>query len=123
MDYIPKARGEMPSIDYRFRMAANNFHLIDDDSIGVVVHYVTDEEKKIGCKPYIESLIEELKNNGLSYRLMRELGPYMINTKKNDYNELKGFLIEYNGLYVLDYRNMYSQEVGLKLSFDEILIL
>lgn len=125
MDYSPNAEGVMPSIDYRFKMAANSFHLIDDDSIGVVVHYVTDDEKKKECKPHIESLIEELKNNGLSYSLMRELGQYMINIKKSDNNKLNGFLREYNGVNVLDqcYKSMYSPEVGLTLPIDDILIL
>lgn len=122
MDEIPSTRNAMPSIDFLFKMAANNFHLIDDDSIGVVVPYVTDEEKKKGCKPYIEKLIEELKTAVLSYRLMKELGPYMINIKERDYNVLKGYLIKVNGVNVLDYEYMYSQETGLKMSFDEILI-
>ena len=122
MDNIPKA---MPSIDYLFKMAANSFHLIDDNSIGVVVPYETSEEKEKGCKPHIENLIEELKNNALSYRLMRELGPYMINIKRNDYRKLEGFLKEYNGVNVLDlcYKSMYSHEVGLTFPIDEILIL
>ena len=122
MDEIPSTRNAMPSIDFLFKMAANNFHLIDDDSIGVVVPYVTDEEKKKGCKPYIEKLIEELKTAVLSYRLMKELGPYMINIKEHDYNVLEGYLIKVNGVNVLDYEYMYSQETGLRMSFDEILI-
>ena len=122
MDEIPSTRNAMPSIDFLFKMAANNFHLIDDDSIGVVVHYVTDDEKKKGCKPYIEKLIEELKTAVLSYRLMKELGPYMINIKERDYNDLEGYLIKVNGVNVLDYEYMYSQETGLRMSFDEILI-
>ena len=81
--------------------------------------------RKKECKPHIESLIEELKNNGLSYSLMRELGQYMINIKKSDNNKLNGFLREYNGVNVLDqcYKSMYSPEVGLTLPIDDILIL
>lgn len=122
MDNTPKS---MPSIDYLFKMAANSFHLIDDDSIGVVVPYETSEEKEKGCKPHIENLIEKLKNNVLSYRLMRELGSYMINIKRSDYRKLEGFLKEYNGVNVLDlcYKSMYSHEVGLTFPIDEILIL
>ena len=46
----------------------------------------------------------------------------MINIKECDYNVLEGYLIKVNGVNVLDYEYMYSQETGLRMSFDEILI-
>lgn len=119
---IPHADGAISSIDFRFKMAGSSFHLIDDDSVGVVVYYEAINEKKEGLKPHIENLLEELKNKKLSYRLVRELGPYMINIKKNDYSKLQGYISEQNGVNVLDYHYLYSPEVGLTLPIDEILI-
>ena len=79
-------------------------------------------EKAASMSKELVDIIEELKTAVLSYRLMKELGPYMINIKEHDYNVLEGYLIKVNGVNVLDYEYMYSQETGLKMSLDEILI-
>jgi len=100
-----------------FKTEAEKFRLIKDESISVVVNY----EDSL-------SLVEELKENGFSYQLMKKLSQYSVNIYEKDFNELKKFgLIDevFTGLYVVSDSSQYDKNMGLTVDnhwLDEIFI-
>lgn len=85
--------------------AAQEFNLIDEDTIPVVVNWQNSL-----------SLIDELKNNGPTYTLMKKLSQYSVNIRKHDFDDMKknGIIDEIiDGLYVSFGRNQYNEDVGL----------
>jgi CRISPR-associated endonuclease/helicase Cas3 len=91
--------------DFSFETAANSFKLIDDNSISVIVNY--------GSSP---TLIEQLKSNGPSYSLMKELGQYTVNLHEGDFNELNdnGLIDEFiNGFFFIPSKEQYDDKIGL----------
>ena len=129
-EYISEYKMNLPKIDYRFRMAANSFRLVNDEGIGIIVHYVTDDEMLTGKKPLIETLIDRLEKEGPSYSLMKELSQYTVNIRKNDFNKLVGVLYKEEAIppdinYIKDVRQ-YDRNVGILTKnhwIDEILII
>lgn len=103
------------SLSLMFESAANEFHLIDDDSVGVVVNYENSFE-----------LIEQLKRNGSSYSLMKKLGQYTVSLRRRDFEKMKGLYDEViEGVFFVSDRNQYDSKIGLitdNLWLDELLI-
>ncbi len=88
-----------------FKTAANEFKLIDDKGISLVVTW-GDSTK----------LIEEFKTCGPSYSLMRKLGQYTVNVYERDFKALQsmGVVKEiFDGVYVMEYARQYDQYLGL----------
>ena len=100
-----------------FKTAASNFHLIENEGKSIIVNY--DDSL---------SLVEELKQKGPNYSLMKRLGQYMVHVHDRDFKILLhgGFAEEIiEEVFVISDRNQYSEKVGLMLEnhwLDEILI-
>ena len=103
------------SLSLQFETASDNFHLIDDDSIGIVVNYENSME-----------LIEQLKITGPYYSLMKKLGQYTVSLRKRDFEKLEGVYEEaVEGVYFIKESSQYDDKVGLLVEnhiIDEILI-
>lgn len=85
--------------------AANEFKLIDDATIPVIVNW----ENGL-------SLVERLKAEGPSYHLIRQLSQYSVNLRKHDFEEMKknGLIDEIiTGFFVTKGKNLYHNNVGL----------
>lgn len=85
--------------------AAREFRLIDEDTISVIVNW----EGSL-------TLVEQLKKEGPSYRLIKQLSQYSVNLRKHDFDEMKGNgLIDeiISGFYVTIGINQYNNNVGL----------
>jgi len=100
-----------------FESAAKAFRLIDDNGVNVVVNRENSLE-----------LVERIKTEGVSYGLMKKLSQYCVSVRERDFNELmKSGLIEevVNGLYLIDKREQYDENIGLLTEnqwLEEILI-
>lgn len=91
--------------DMNFEIAAENFKLIDDASIPVIVNWEDSME-----------LIAKLKQYGPSYQLLKKLGQYTVNIRQNDFKALlqMGQLIEVSeSIYVVEDQTQYNDKVGL----------
>jgi CRISPR-associated endonuclease/helicase Cas3 len=103
-------------IDFCFASVAQDFSLIDDNCINVVVNYGQSNE-----------LIDELENEGPNYQLMRKLGQYSVGIHKNDFDKLfnYGFIEDKKGVYYISDKKIYNDKVGLIFDnhwLEEILI-
>lgn len=85
--------------------AANEFKLIDDATIPVIVNW----ENSL-------SLVERLIREGPSYSLIKQLCQYSVNLRKRDFDEMsKNGLIDeiITGFYVTNSENQYHNNIGL----------
>jgi CRISPR-associated endonuclease/helicase Cas3 len=76
-----------------FQTAAENFHLIEDSSISIIVNW---KDSML--------LINELKSKGPTYSLMKKLGQYTVNVRDSDFKKIKemGLLEEViKGIYII----------------------
>ena len=88
-----------------FEKAAQEFQLIDDSTISVIVNWKESL-----------SLVERLKSEGPSYTLMKRLSQYSVNLRNNDFQKMKqcGIIEEIiEGIYMAIGQNQYNDEVGL----------
>ena len=91
--------------DFYFETAANQFKLIDDDGISIIVNYQNSLE-----------LIKRLKEKGPNYQLVKQLGQYCVNVRKKDFAKLKetGNVEEIiEGFFYLNNPAQYKEDVGL----------
>lgn len=91
--------------ELQFEMAASAFHLIDDNTISVIVNWKNSME-----------LVERLLDEGPSYALMKALSQFSVNVRSGDMKKLAeaGAIEEVlEGIYVIRDRSFYSNEVGL----------
>ena len=104
--------------DINFETASREFRLIEDDGVNVVVNY--------GDGP---QLIEDLKINGPSYRLMKQLGQYTVGLHKRDFEKmLQAGLVEepIEGVLYIPDAKQYDPMAGLIVDnhwVDEILMI
>lgn len=93
-------------IELNFETAAKEFQLIDDNnSTSVIVNY----ENSL-------SLVEQLRNEGPSYRLLKQLRMYSVNVRFRDFETLrKAGLVEevQEGIYVIPDSRQYDSNIGL----------
>ncbi len=92
--------------EWNFETTAKKFKLIDDTGVTVFVNY--------GDK--ILSLIEQLKNCGPTYSLMRQLSQYSVNIRQDDFNNLLSLgLVEeiIEGCFFVSDKKQYDDYVGL----------
>lgn len=103
--------------EWYFETVSKDFRLIDNNGVNVIVNYEKSME-----------LIHELKANGISYGLMKQLGRYMVNLREHDFKKLmKEHLLDkvMEGVYVLSDREQYDVNTGLVTKnhwLEEILI-
>ncbi|MDR0940435.1 MAG: CRISPR-associated helicase Cas3' [Mediterranea sp.] len=96
---------------FKFRNAAESFHLIEDSSMSIIVAFENSE-----------SLIEELEREGISYDLMKRLAQYSVNVNKRQFEELwKAKLIneisikgKHSGIYAISDKEQYDKKTGLR---------
>ncbi|MBO7083450.1 MAG: CRISPR-associated helicase Cas3' [Bacteroidales bacterium] len=91
--------------EMQFETAASEFRLIDDNTTSVIVNWKNSME-----------LLERLKNEGVSYSLMKALSQFSVNVRDGDKDKLKkaGAIEEVlEGVYVIRDQSFYSKEVGL----------
>ena len=96
------------SKDVCYEKAAKRFKLIDDNSISVVV-----------CWKDSLLLIEQIKQNGPSYSLMKKLAKYTVGVRETDFNALlSAGAVEkvLEGLYVVSDAEAYNHKSGLSIS-------
>lgn len=88
-----------------FETAAQRFRLIDDSTMPVIVNWRESL-----------SLVEQLKDEGPSYTLMKRLSQYSVNLRNNEIIRMKqsGIIEEViEGIYVASRKGQYNTEVGL----------
>ncbi len=101
-----------------FSTAAKKFKLIDDAGVSLIVTWKDSP-----------TLIEEFKQCGPSYALMKKLGQYTVNVYEPDFKALlsMGVINEIKeGMYVMEYAQQYDEYLGLvtdnKLKDETIII-
>ena len=88
-----------------YETAAKEFKLIDDNSISVVV-----------CWKDSLQLVEQIKQNGPSYSLMKKIAKYTVGVRETDFKALlsAGAVEEVlEGLYVVSDAAAYNHKSGL----------
>lgn len=91
----------------QFETAAQEFRLIDDKAISVIINW----EKSM-------DLVTRLKIEGPTYQMMKQLNQYTVNIYEHDFKKLQsGGLVEeiLEGIFVIDNHAQYSEKVGLLL--------
>lgn len=93
---------------YQFKTAGTDFKLIDEKTKCIVVNYGD-----------AESLVNQIKQSGAKYELMKALGQYTINISKHNFDMLigafdKGEKIP-EGMYFLTNPGQYSEKTGVIL--------
>ncbi len=98
-------------IEFDFKKAADDFRLIDNNTVAVVIPY-NEEARK---------LLERAKYHPFPYSLARELQMYTVNIYENEFEKLqsKGVIETYNETYeVLNDMKYYDPQTGLILPAD-----
>ena len=90
-----------------FAEAAKEFRLIEET--GKTVYVNMDDSLE---------LVERLKNDGITYSLMKQLSQYSVNIHERDFLKLLSYgaieeVIE--GIYVVNDRAQYDENIGLRL--------
>lgn len=90
-----------------FAEAAKEFSLIEETGKTVYVNMDNSLE-----------LVERLKNDGITYSLMKQLSQYSVNINERDFQKLLSYgaieeVIE--GIYVVNDRAQYDENIGLRL--------
>ena len=91
--------------EMQYETAAKAFHLIDENTIPVIVNWKDSM-----------NLVAQLRENGLTYRLMTRLLQYSVNVRRNDYLKLKqiGAIEEVlEDMFMISDSAFYDNEVGL----------
>lgn len=89
----------------QFETIGNNFRLIDDSTIPVVVNYRSSMQQ-----------VEVLKKQGISFKLLRQLRQNSVSVRQGDFKKLceMGAIDEiYDGIYVIASPKCYHSELGL----------
>ena len=98
-------------LDFDFKKAADEFRLIDNNTVAVVIPY-NEEAKK---------LLERAKYHPYPYTFARQLQMYTVNIYENEFGKLqsKGVIETYNETYeVLTNMDYYNEQTGLVLPAD-----
>ncbi|MBI2758768.1 MAG: CRISPR-associated helicase Cas3' [Chloroflexi bacterium] len=101
-------------LDFDFKKAAEDFKIIDDNTVAVVIPY-NEEAKK---------LLEKAKHHPFPYRFARQLQMYTVNIYENEFVKLqsKGVIETYNETYEVltesSMKQFYDEYTGLVLPAD-----
>lgn len=90
-----------------FEEAASRFHLIDDQSISILINWHDSID-----------LYQRLLSEGPSYQLMRQMAQYSVNIRKHDFDKLKsiGAIEEpFENIYVITNPAFYHDDTGLSI--------
>jgi CRISPR-associated endonuclease/helicase Cas3 len=102
---------EAHRLNFPFREVADLFKIIGDDTVGVIIPF------DCNCK----RLIDDVRTNGISRDLGRQLQPYSVSVRFWEYRLLleAGALEQIGGLDVLRDTNLYDNSYGLVLPVDD----
>lgn len=106
--HFNKGTGEL---DFDFKTAADEFSLIENNTVGVVIPY-NEEAKK---------LLERARYHPFPYTFARQLQMYTVNIYEREFEKLqsKGVIETYNDTYqVLTNKKSYDEKTGLILPDD-----
>jgi len=107
--YFNKGTGEL---DFDFKKAAEDFKLIENNTVAVVIPY-NEEARK---------LLEQARYHPFPYKFARELQMYTVNIYENEFVKLqsKGGIETINDTYevLTDVENFYNKNTGLVLPAD-----
>ena len=89
-----------------FATAAKEFQLIEDAGKNVIV-----------CWQDSMDLVQELLQDGPSYKLTKKLSKFCVNIYNKDFDTLQnmGVIEEINGLFVIRYKQQYDSDIGLRI--------
>ncbi len=93
--------------EMQFETAASEFRLIDDKTTSVIVNWKDSMD-----------IVERLKLEGPTYRLMKSLSQYSMNIRERDMKKLFGMgAVEelFEGVFVISDKAFYDEKVGLVL--------
>lgn len=91
--------------EMQFEAAADNFHMIDDDTISVIINWKESA-----------ALVKQLQTEGFSYSLMKALAQYSVNVRNQDLKKLiKAGAIEevLEGVLFIRDIGFYDKYIGL----------
>lgn len=91
--------------EMQFETAASEFQLIDDKTTSIIVNWKNSMD-----------LVERLKNEGVTYTLMKALSQYSVNVRNNDLKKLTdaGAVEEVlEGICVVSDSKFYDKKIGL----------
>lgn len=91
--------------EMQFETAASEFRLIDDNTTSVIVNWKNSME-----------VVERLKNEGVSYSLMKALSQFSVNVRERELKKLDeaGALEEVlDGLFLIRDASFYDKQIGL----------
>lgn len=103
--YLYTNRYPLENSRRRMEKAASKFLLIDDSTISVIINWKNSL-----------LLVEQLKNNGPSYTLLKKLSQYSVNLRQHDFKQmLNDGTIEpvIEGIYLAGSTSQYNKDVGL----------
>ena len=98
-------------VDFEFKKAAEDFKMIDNNTVAIVIPY-NQEAKK---------LLEKMRGHPFPYTFARQLQMYTVNIYENEFERLqsKGVIETYNETYeVLNNMDYYDKQTGLVLPAD-----
>lgn len=101
-----------------FKSASEKFRLIDDDGCSIIVNWKDSMQ-----------LTGRLRENGVSYGLMKKLAQYMVSVRRRDFETLLSCgLVEeiLEDVYVVPDRLQYDDNIGLRIDshwMEEILMV
>ncbi len=108
LPYFNKETGEL---DFDFKTAAENFDLIENNTVAVVIPYNEDARQ----------ILEKVRGHPFPFKFARQLQMYTVNIYENEFEKLqsKGVVETYNETYeVLNNMDYYDEQTGLILSAD-----
>ncbi|MHB8778859.1 MAG: CRISPR-associated helicase Cas3', partial [Anaerolineales bacterium] len=103
---------ESSELDFDFKKAAEEFNLIENNTVAVVIPY-NDEAKK---------LLEKARYHPFPFKFARQLQMYTVNVYQNEFEALqsKGVIETYNETYeVLNNMKYYDEQTGIILPADK----
>jgi CRISPR-associated endonuclease/helicase Cas3 len=106
--YFDKQTGEL---DFDFKTVAENFNLIENNTVAVIIPY-NEEAKKI---------LEQARYHPYPFKFARQLQMYTVNIYQKEFEALqsKGAIETYNDTYeVLNNMDYYDENTGIALPAD-----
>lgn len=106
--YLDSAKIMDKISSYSFQTVAENFHLIDNDTLTVYVPW--EQEGK--------DLTDQLRSQGPGKELMRKLGRYGVNIFRDHFADFlkRGDIVMVNGAALLNNLELYHSKTGLSFS-------
>ena len=98
-------------LDFDFKKAADEFRMIENNTVAVVIPYNEEAEK----------LLEQARHHPFPYKFARQLQMYTVNIYENEFEKIrsKGVIETYNETYeVLTNTDFYDKQTGLALPAD-----